>query len=234
MIGKKCCGNRHLDAICLGVCGFGQFVNQCFVSPTNTLWLKWAARRHAGRKWIFALLDKKNSQIQTVSMMTNYKSLTWNCKESLHVFFGWIWPVCSEDAGWHAHVSITWRWACAHESVNVSIDERAHCCTLRARSCARSRFSQWRTAKDNMSYEISEHNQFDMLLSMGNNKIVKEKCLSSPTLPYNVSPGLQWFQLLPVKIVKKRLQVRKYQHIETSGWKINIFFWNGDYMARYS
>lgn len=167
---------------------------------------------------------KKNNQIQTVSMMTNYKSLTWNCKESLHVFFGWIWPVCSEDAGWHAHVSITWHWACAHESVNVSIDERAHCCTLRARSCARSRFSQWRTAKDNMSYEISEHNQFDMLLSMGNNKIVKEECLSSPTLTYNVSPGLQWFQLLPVKIVKKRLQVRKYQHNETSGWKINIFF----------
>jgi hypothetical protein len=30
--------------------------------------------------------------------------------------------------------------------------------------------------------------------------------------------------LLPVKIVKKRLQVRKYQHNETSGWKINIFF----------
>lgn len=98
MIGKKCCGNRHLDAICLGVCGFGQFVNQCFVSPTNTLWLKWAARRHAGRKWIFALLDKKNNQIQTVSMMTNYKSLTWNCKESLHVFFGWIWPLCENQS----------------------------------------------------------------------------------------------------------------------------------------
>ena len=41
---------------------------------------------------------KKNNQIQTVSMMTNYKSLTWNCKESLHVFFGWIWPLCENQS----------------------------------------------------------------------------------------------------------------------------------------
>lgn len=80
---KKCCGNRHLqDASEFGVCGFGQFMNQCSLSPTNTLWLKWAARRHAGRKWIFALLEKKTSHSDSF----DDDKLTWNCKESLHVF----------------------------------------------------------------------------------------------------------------------------------------------------